>query len=122
MQVDDVVRIQRSEGTFYENFQLDTLQFTKLAETTANVFQPSEDNQPARKKPLQTKSTHTSHCEESRFAAALHHPTCDDCMGHDGQVSAGRDMTQAAYLIRVHTITISLLHIKVAVEDNIPVQ
>jgi len=123
VQVEDVVRIQRSKGTFCEDFQLDAFQLTNLGHSTTDVFQPSKDNQPARKKPLWTKSTHTSHCEESGFAAPLHHHTYDDCTGNDDPAFAERDMTQAARdLIRVCTITLSFLHFKVAVEDNIPVQ
>jgi len=123
LQVDAVVRNQRSQGTFCEDFQLDTNHITKLGHSTTNVFQPSKDNQPARKKPLWTKSTHTSHCKESGFAAALRHHTYDNCMGNGGQVFAERDMTQSARdLISVRTITLSMLSYKVAVEDNIPVQ
>ena len=123
VQVEDVVRIQRSKGTFCEEFQLDAFQLTNLGHNTTDVFQPSKDNQPVRKKPLWTKSTHTSHCEESGFAAPLHHHTYDNCMGSGGQVFAERDMTQAARdLIRVRTISLSLQHFKVAVEDNISVQ
>ncbi|KAL0054655.1 hypothetical protein WJX82_000488 [Trebouxia sp. C0006] len=104
-QVEDVVRIQRSKGTFCEEFQLDAFQLTNLGHNTTDVFQPSKDNQPARKKPLWTKSTHTSHCEESGFAAPLHHHTYDNCMGSGGQVFAERDMTQAARdLIRVEEV------------------
>ena len=111
VQVEDVVRSQHSKGTFCEDFWLDANPFTNLTHTTTNDFQPSQGNLPARKKPLWTKSTHTSHCKESGFAAALHHHTYDNCMGNGGQVFAERDMTQAAReLIRVRTITLSLLH------------
>ncbi len=130
VQVEDVVRIQRSKGTFCEDFQLDAFQLTnlghtatRLAQTNINDVQPSQGSQPARKKPVWTKSTHTSCCEESGFAAPLHHHTYDDCTGNDDPAFAERDMTQAARdLIRVCTITLSFLHFKVAVEDNIPVQ
>ncbi len=58
LQVEEVMEIQRSEGIFCEDFQLDESQITKLAHTTASDFQPSQDNQPARKKPSWMKSTH----------------------------------------------------------------
>ena len=44
VQVEDVVRIQRSEGTFCEDFQLDKNQITKSAHTTTNDFPPSQGN------------------------------------------------------------------------------
>ena len=53
------MEIQRSEGVFCEDFQLDESQITKLVNTTASDFQPSQSNQPARKKPSWMKSTHT---------------------------------------------------------------
>ncbi|DBB09457.1 TPA: hypothetical protein ACH3X3_15274 [Trebouxia sp. C0006] len=58
-QVEEVMEIQRSEGVFCEDFQLDESQITKLVNTTASDFQPSQSNQPARKKPSWMKSTHT---------------------------------------------------------------
>lgn len=122
VQVEDVVQIQRSKGTFCEDFQPDAFQLTNLGHTI-NGFQPSQGNQPARKKPVWTKSTHTSHCEESGFAAPLHHHTYEDCTGKDDQAFAERDMTQAAWdLIRVCTITLLFLHFKVAVKGNIRIQ
>ena len=53
------MEIQRSEGVFCEDFQLDESQITKLAHTTASDLQPSQSSQPARKKPSWMKSTHT---------------------------------------------------------------
>ncbi|KAA6425593.1 MAG: hypothetical protein FRX49_04490 [Trebouxia sp. A1-2] len=41
-----------------QNFELDESQITKLANTTASDFQPSQGNQPARKKPSWMKTTH----------------------------------------------------------------
>ena len=52
------MEIQRSEGIFCEDFQLDESQITKLANTTTNDLQPSQGNQPARKKTAWMKSTH----------------------------------------------------------------
>jgi len=52
------MEIQRSEGIFCEGFELDKSQITKLANTTTNHFQPSQGNQPARKKTAWMKSTH----------------------------------------------------------------
>ncbi|KAL0036005.1 hypothetical protein WJX77_011116 [Trebouxia sp. C0004] len=52
------MEIQRSEGIFCEIFELDMSQITKLAHTTVSDFQPSQGNQPARKKPTWIKSTH----------------------------------------------------------------
>ncbi len=53
------MEIHRSEGIFCEGFELDESQITKLTNTTTNdFFQPSQGNQPARKKPSWMKSTH----------------------------------------------------------------
>ena len=45
-------------GLVLQNFELDESQITKLANTTASDFQPSQGNQPARKKPSWMKTTH----------------------------------------------------------------
>ena len=51
-----------------------------------------------------------THFGESGFTAALCHRTCDICIRNQNHVFAERDMTQAARdLIRVHTITLSVL-------------
>ena len=52
------MEIQRSEGIFCEDLELDEGQITKLANTTNNDLQPSQGNQPARKKTAWMKSTH----------------------------------------------------------------
>ncbi|DBA92020.1 TPA: hypothetical protein ACH3X2_14247 [Trebouxia sp. C0005] len=57
-QVEEVMEIQRSEGIFCEEFQLDESQINKLANTTATDVQPSQGNQPARKKPAWMRNTH----------------------------------------------------------------
>ena len=62
VQVEDVVRIERSKGTFCEDFQLDAFQLTnlghiatRLAQTNINDVQPSQGNQPARIKACMDK-------------------------------------------------------------------
>ncbi len=52
------MEVQRSEGIFCEGFELDESQITKLAHTTNNDLEPSQGNQPARKKTAWMKSTH----------------------------------------------------------------
>lgn len=52
------MEIQRSEGTFKDDFELDTSQITKLAHTAATCdLQPSQADQPLRKKPSWMKAT-----------------------------------------------------------------
>ncbi len=53
------MEIQRSESTFKEDFELDTTQITNMAFTTTDDFQPSQADQPLRKKPAWMKNTRT---------------------------------------------------------------
>lgn len=54
------MEIQRSEGTYKEDFELDASQITKLAHVATDDFQPSQADQPLRKKPSwMSRTTHT---------------------------------------------------------------